>query len=362
MKKSQIFEDSISDSSGDEDESVELSKNSVNHIQTIQDVEKKPEKKQQIVISIDDSSSDEEFSQAKENQPIGPFSLLLQSHDSELELSVPQLHGPFGGERETTPSRLSTISNSSSIEIKINCASPSSVESLHPDDDRGKEDPHLHPFPVPVSEAPLSPSPPQIQVDNDLFSQQSIESDSEETEIQLSNPLQQLLQVQAGPTTKDTPAPALLTEPQILRVSPPTSLPPPDEQILVRPVISSKLPSTIDSLTNWRKSLWPSLSPFYRILLRCKCVSMDTTTSTFDNKKRGRHGNGKASVPSNTSAPPLTSSDLTSVQFVGLEWTEFWDPNCLESLPTIFEKSLSSSPLHSLLIFVPLLFPQCCRS
>jgi hypothetical protein len=335
MKKSQIFEDSISDSSGDEIESVKFLKDSVNLIQNPQEIEKK----QQIVYSIDDSSSssDEEISRAKEiksSPPIGPFSLILQSNDSLVD-RLPLDNGPFGGEqREMNSSRLSTISDTSSTDLKLNCASPSSVESLHPDDHLQKDvcQEDFHP------PSHLSSTPPQIQVDNEIFSQQSFESDSEETEIQLSNPLQQLLQVQASgtTTTKGVGVPAVIPrEAQPLRVSPPASISPSDEKIFVRPIISTKPQSTIDSLTNWRKSLWPPLSPFYRILLRCKCISMDNTNS--DHKKRGRSGNGKAPVPT-SSLTPLTSSDISSVQFVGLEWTEFWDPNCLEFLPTIFEK------------------------
>lgn len=94
-----------------------------------------------------------------------------------------------------------------------------------------------------------------------------------------------------------------------------------------------------NSLNNWRRSLWPPLSPFYRILLRCKCVRMEqssSSTSSISQNKKSRRGNSSES--SLAQSVPLTSSDISIAQNISLEWTEFWDSSCLERIPTTFDR------------------------
>jgi hypothetical protein len=184
------------------------------------------------------------------------------------------------------------------------------------------------------------------------ISQQSFESDSDEIdENQHRNPLQQLLQIS---TTKTMPSDINSINDNgsnnggsyTARISPQNTLSSISDEKKFVHIPSNKplstIPAAVDAFTTWRKGLWPPLSPFYRILLRCKCVSMrEPSRSNSDisnSKKRNRVENRNASSPVPSTRAPLTSSDLSSVQYLGLEWTDFWDPDCLEILPTTFDR------------------------
>jgi hypothetical protein len=426
MKRFGISDDSISDTSSDEENNTKrIWKKSNNQSgksglevpppQTIKNEERS--KPTRMIITIDDSSSDEEIAKHIEPSPsVGPFSLALSSNDtnlyplpstghddddapaavSPLALSVglasdPLIEiGPFGQCDVISSNRISpisTIDESADDEREAALASPSSIESFHSLSDKkslyvGASGPvALHnPSPVPVSTSgprpvhdpspvPVSTSDPvhdaspvpvstsgedPIELQQNI-SQQSLDSDSDEIgEDQHRNPLQQLLQVsmtkiapsEVTNSSTNTNGGDPLTSTRVTRVSPGNNIFPSasDEKKFVHTSIASSKTHTttaVDAFTSWRKGLWPPLSPFYRILLRCKCVSMMEATRPSDqvsNKKRNRaeNGNGSPVVPG--SKPPLTAADLSSVQYLGLEWTEFWDPSCLEMLPTTFDR------------------------
>jgi hypothetical protein len=121
-------------------------------------------------------------------------------------------------------------------------------------------------------------------------------------------------------------APRILsTEPEIARTEPQGSS-----------VVGSRL-------YNWRRALWPPLSPFFRILLRCVCVVK---------KPNQKSGNGDNSLNKRTkldhpTAGPQESIDnisssiwtITNPAHIELQWANFWDDRCLQPVRLSYSRS-----------------------
>lgn len=92
------------------------------------------------------------------------------------------------------------------------------------------------------------------------------------------------------------------------------------------------------SLQQWRRCLWPGLSPFYRVILRAKCVyDNEPIERELSNNKRRRHDQHVAvshTMPSHATSrgTPKDTGDLH------LEWGEFWDKSSLQKVGTEFTR------------------------
>ena len=78
----------------------------------------------------------------------------------------------------------------------------------------------------------------------------------------------------------------------------------------------------------WRRRLWPSLAPFYRILLRCHCKFTPTpssSTGALADKDQGQEQD--------------TFLEMRQGE-MALEWGSFWDPAALAPLSLHFSRSV----------------------
>jgi hypothetical protein len=280
----EISEESISDSSS-EDETTKL----WNLLPTTRFPVRFPSNH-----SIDSSSSDDDdipqFS-APQNQRIGPFTL-------ELNQINP-----------INPTEFSCTLDSAQVLSDSSASADDSrylglVSESETSDSESVVTPHVQQI----------PNPPDLSTQELLnTSFNSIESDSDTLEdCQPSHPLNQLLQV----TPSNQPKVASFVE---------------DRGNHYRPTATI---SSNETLYNWRRCLWPPLAPFYRILLRCKCIAMNENNPLMDKKRKRSDSLQSLDHPS----LPLTSDEILSSQYFGLEWTDFWDPQCLEHIPLTFEK------------------------
>jgi len=124
-----------------------------------------------------------------------------------------------------------------------------------------------------------------------------------------------------------------------------------DSTVSTLPIKSSVRPVN-NVIQNWRRCLWPPLSPFYRMLLRCKCVYTPRNSDSpgnFGNKRNNTAVTTQEELRDSSKNDPVSAASA-----LWLEWSDFWNPVYLK--PVALEYSCPAE--HNRTFFL-LLMEEC---